>query len=135
MMHNTPTWGPLLGRILFSTIFIMSGISKIFGFAGMVGFVSSLGLPAATLLVILAIAVEVGGGVAILVGYQTYWAAKILAAFLLVIALTLHRDFADQDQMVHFMKNLSMAGGALFIAIHGAGAYSLDNKMKKPTAL
>ncbi len=90
------------------------------------GYIASAGLPAPLLGYLIAIIVEVGGGLLLLIGYQTRVVALILAAFTVVAALAFHHDFADQSQMIHFLKNIAVTGGLLQVAAFGAGALSLD---------
>ncbi len=116
----------LIGRVLLSLIFIMSGYAKITGYAGTQHYMESAGLPG--VLLPLVILVELGGGLAILVGWMTRWAALALAGFTLLAALLFHANFGDQNQMVHFVKNLAIAGGFLALAAAGAGPLSIDRR-------
>jgi putative oxidoreductase len=115
----------LAGRILLAHIFILSGLGKISGYAGTAAYMESMGVPGALLPVV--IAVELLGGVALVVGYQTRWAALGLAVFSILSALIFHNNFADQAQMINFMKNLSIAGGLLVLAQIGASVPSFDS--------
>ncbi len=115
-----------IGRLLLSMIFIVSGLNKIGGYAGTQGYMEAMGVPG--VLLPLVIALEVLGGLAILVGFKARLVAFALAGFSILSALLFHSDFSDQMQMISFMKNLSIAGGFLMIVAHGAGAYSLDNR-------
>lgn len=114
----------IAARLLMAQIFIISGWSKLAGYSGTQGYFTSLGLPA--ILVPLVILVELGGGLALLFGVKTRWVAAILALFSIGSALIAHTHFADQMQLINFMKNLSMAGGLLMFVIHGAQAPSID---------
>jgi putative oxidoreductase len=114
----------LAARILMSQIFIISGIGKITGYAGTQAYMAKMGVPGA--LLPLVILTELGGGLLLLFGFQTRWVALALAGFTIVSALIFHRNFADQMQMINFMKNLAMAGGLLLFVRHGAGAPSID---------
>jgi len=116
----------LLGRILLAHIFLLAGINKISGYAGTQGYMEAMGVPG--MLLPLVILLEIGGALALIIGWQTKWAAYALAAFTLVAALIFHHDFSNQMQTIMFMKNLSMTGGLLILAVHGAGAFSLDRK-------
>jgi putative oxidoreductase len=118
----------LVARILLSVIFIMAGLQKFGGIDGTAGYISSVGLPASTLLAWLAAIFEVVAGVAILVGFQTRLAAYALAAFCVFTGLVFHFNFADQIQSILFMKNLAIAGGFLALATSGAGALSVDGR-------
>ena len=112
------------GRILLASLFLISGVGKISAYSATAGFMASAGVPGALLPVV--IAVEVLGAAAIIVGWQTRIVAFLLAGFSLLSALIFHNDFADQIQMVMFLKNLSIAGGFLVLVAHGAGRFSLD---------
>ena len=111
-------------RVLLAHIFVISGWSKIAGYAGTQAYMTSVGLPGAFLPLV--IALELLGGVALIVGFHTRWVALGLAAFSIVAALIFHNNFADQMQMIAFMKNLAIAGGLLVLAQTGAGAPSVD---------
>ncbi len=115
-----------LGRVLIAAIFINSGISKISGYAGTQAYMESQGVPGA--LLPLVILVEVIGGLAVVVGWQTRIAAFLLAGFCLVSAVLFHLDFDNQMQAIMFMKNVAIAGGFLVLVAHGAGAFSIDNR-------
>lgn len=116
----------LLGRILLALIFIVSGVGKISDVAGTAGYIESAGLPG--ILVWPTIALEVLGGIAIVIGFQTRIAAFALALFALAAAVLFHTNFADPMQSIMFMKNLSMAGGLLLLAASGATALSVDKR-------
>jgi putative oxidoreductase len=117
-----------IGRILISLMFVTSGLSKISGYAGTQGYMEAMGVPG--VLLPLVIAVEVLGGLAVILGWHTRIAAFLLAGFSLLSALLFHANFGDQMQMIMFMKNIAIAGGFLMIVSQGAGAYSLDNRIK-----
>jgi len=117
------------GRVLIAIMFVMSGFGKITDYAGTQGYVEMMGVPGA--LLPLVILTEVGGGLAVILGWQTRLAALALAGFTLISAVIFHADFADQTQMIMFLKNVSIAGGFLFLVAKGAGAYSLDNRQKR----
>lgn len=114
----------LLGRIGLSLIFIISGWGKIAGYAATQQYMEAKGLPGA--LLPLVIALELGGGLAILTGAFTRWIALALAAFSLASAALFHAYFGDVAQATNFWKNVAMAGGFLMLAAHGAGMLSLD---------
>jgi putative oxidoreductase len=121
----------LAGRILLALMFVLAGFGKITGFAGTVGYMQSKGIPAAELLAGLTILVEVGGGLALMLGFQTRLAALALAVFTLAASLIFHNFWAvpEAQQMVQnlmFMKNLSVIGGLLALAAFGPGRWSLD---------
>lgn len=116
---------PLIARVLLGLIFVLAGVGKIGDPAGTAGYISSGGLPG-TLLVWPTIALEVLGGLAVIVGFKARWAALALAGFSVVAAALYHNNFADQTQMVMFLKNLAMAGGLLLVYLHGAGKFAFD---------
>ncbi|MFZ6654424.1 DoxX family protein [Undibacterium sp. TJN19] len=126
-----PAYASLIARVLIALIFVASGASKITGFEQTVGYIASKGLPLPALGAIAAIVVELGGGLMVIVGWRARWAAAAMIAFTLAAAFIFHNFWgvpadAAQNQMIHFMKNISMAGGLLYVLIHGSGAYSLD---------
>ena len=116
------------GRILISLIFVVSGISKLGNFSGTQGYMESVGVPGMLLPIV--IAVELLGGLAIILGWHTRIAAFLLAGFSLVSAVLFHANFGDQMQMIMFMKNLALAGGFLMLVSLGAGPWSIDNRSK-----
>ena len=114
------------GRVFIALIFVMSGLNKIFSYGATAGWMDAMGVPGS--LLPLVIIVEVLGGLAIIVGWQSRWVALALAGFSVLSALIFHNNFADQNEMGNFMKNFAIAGGFLFLFTHGAGAYSLDSR-------
>jgi putative oxidoreductase len=123
-MNKLYDFGELGGRILIAAIFILSGFSKITGYAGTQGYMEAMGVPGA--LLPLVIVAELGGGLLVVLGLWTRLAAFALAGFSLLSAVLFHANFGDQVQMIMFMKNLAIAGGFLFLVAHGAGPLSLD---------
>ena len=115
----------LIGRMLLSIIFIQSGISKIFGYAGTETMMEQHGVPG--MLLPLVILVEAGGGLCVLAGLFTSWTAIALAGFCVLAAYFFHYQPDDQMQMINFMKNITIAGGFLVLAGSGPGAFALDN--------
>ena len=116
----------LIGRILLSVMFIMSGLQKFGAIEGTAGYIGSVGLPAATALAWLAAIFETVAGIAILVGFQTRIAALLLAAFCVFAGYVFHFQPEDQMQMISFMKNLTIAGGFLALYVSGPGTLSVD---------
>ena len=125
-MNTLRTFSPLIGRIFISLIFIVAGYGKITAYSGTAGYMESMGIPG--IMLPLVILTELGGGLAILLGFQTRLVAFLLAGFCLLSALIFHFDLTDQMQSLMFMKNIAIAGGFLFLVAHGPGAYALDNK-------
>jgi putative oxidoreductase len=120
------SYGPALGRLLMSVIFIVSGITKIVNFSGMVAFARNQNLPLPSVAIEIAMIVEISGGVMILLGYKTRIAALILFVFLIPTTLLFHNFWAYEGQMfqmqlVNFMKNLAIMGGLMLLASFGAG--------------
>jgi putative oxidoreductase len=120
----------LLGRLLLSVIFVLGGAQKLADFSGTVAMMEMEGLPLPVAAAIVAIAVECVGGILMIVGYRTRATAVVLAAWCIATALVAHRDFAVEDQMIHFLKNVAMTGGFLEVAAFGAGALSLDARRR-----
>ena len=116
------------GRVLIAVLFLLSGLSKVAAPAMTQGYIASAGLPAPFLGYLIAIIVEVGGGVLLVIGYQTRIVALVIAAFTFAAALAFHHDFADQNQMIHFLKNIAIIGGLLQVTAFGAGSFSLDSR-------
>lgn len=116
----------LIGRVLLSVIFILSGFSKLAAPAMMIGYIGSVGLPLPQVALAVAIIVEIGGGLALIAGYRTRTVAAVLALFSVFTALAFHSALADQNQFIHFFKNIAMAGGLLQVVAFGAGRFSLD---------
>ncbi len=117
---------PLLGRILLGLIFVLSGVFKIPGWEGTLGYIAAKGVPFAPLFLIAAVIVEIGAGFALILGYQARIAAALLAVFSVVAALIFHSfwafaGFEQQAEMANFLKNLSIAGGMLFVVTFGPG--------------
>ncbi|HWK46186.1 MAG TPA: DoxX family protein [Stellaceae bacterium] len=125
-MQNQSATLAAAGRVLIAVLFLLSGLGKLAAPGMTEGYIASVGLPAPLLGYLIAIVVEVGGGLLLLFGYQTRIVALIVAAFTLATALVFHHDFSDQNQMIHFLKNIAIVGGLLQVAAFGAGSLSLD---------
>ena len=126
--------GLLLGRCLLGLIFILSGSGKLMDFAATAGYMASKGLPLPELLLIPTILIELGGGLLLVLGYQTRWAALALFLFVIPTTLIFHNFWtvaADQvhNQQIHFEKNLAIMGGLLYVVFTGAGRYSLEGDL------
>ena len=130
-MSNNPALQSSLafiGRLLLAAIFLQSGFGKLTDPSGTIGYISSAGLPLPSVAYAVAVVVELGGGILLVLGYWARLVALILAAFTLASAIGFHTNFADQNQMIQFMKNLAITGGFLEIVAFGAGAFSLDGR-------
>lgn len=117
----------LVGRALLALLFIPAGFGKIAGFAGAVGYAAAKGVPLPEVAIGMAIVVELGLGLLLLVGFQTRWAALAIAFFTVVITFIFH-PLSDPTQAQAFFKNIAVVGGLLTVAAWGAGAWSLDAK-------
>jgi putative oxidoreductase len=104
----------------------MSGLGKLAAYGATVGYITAMGLPVPPVAFVIAVLIEAGGGLLLLSGYKARLTSLVLAIFCVVTALSFHRNFGDQNQMIHFLKNVMMAGGLLQISYFGAGAFSLD---------
>ena len=120
----------LVGRLFYSALFIVYGCLKLTGFAGTTAYMTRLGLPAPAVCAVIAVVLELGGGLLMLLGYQTRLVALILGIYVLIAALIAHRNFGDPNQMSHFFKNMAIVGGSFAFVAFGAGAYSLDGRKK-----
>jgi len=125
-----PAYIPHIGRLLIGLPFLMSGFGKLAGYDRVVGMISAAGLPLAPLGWFIAIVVEIGGGLLMIAGFRVRPAAFVMAAFTLAAGVFFHRNFADQNQMIHFLKNLLIIGGLLNMGYFGAGPFSLDNRSR-----
>jgi putative oxidoreductase len=119
----------LAGRTLLSVLFLLSGVGKIGAYAATAAYMSSVGVPSVLLPVV--IATEVVGATVIILGWQTRITAFLLAGYSLLTALVFHTNFADQIEMIMFLKNVSIAGGLLLLVANGAGPLSLDRRRAK----
>ncbi len=125
-MNSVSRYAPVIGRVLIAVIFLISGFGKIADPIGTQGYIAAAGLPLPLVAYVVAVIVEAGGGLLLLLGFQTRIAALALAVFSVAAAFGFHHDFGDQNQMIHFLKNLAIAGGLLQVVAFGAGAFSLD---------
>jgi putative oxidoreductase len=119
----------LVGRVLLGSLFLLSGLSKLSAYGATAAYMSSAGVPGALLPAV--IAVELLGSLAVIVGWKTRVAAALLAGFSLLAAFLFHNNFADQIQMIMFLKNVSIAGGFLLLVAKGAGPVSLDRHSER----
>jgi putative oxidoreductase len=119
----------LVGRVLLALLFILEAAAKLQGFAAAGRYMAAFGMPPELLSP--AILVELGAGILIALGLYTRLAAAMLSSFCLVAALVFHRKFSDHNQLLHFEKDLALAGAFLFLAARGAGTYALDTVMRR----
>ncbi|MFZ3324043.1 MAG: DoxX family protein [Usitatibacter sp.] len=131
-MDQLQKYAAPVGRILLAFMFILSGFGKIAGYAGTAGYMAAKGLPMVGVLLPLVILTELGGGLALAVGFKARWAAFLLAGFSLLAGLVFHdfwnvTDAAQHlNQQINFMKNVSIAGGMLMVFAFGPGQFSVD---------
>lgn len=127
-------YGPLIGRLLLSNLFIVSGFKKITGFAGTAGYMAakmpSLDPSVIKILLVITIAVELGGGLLVLFGWQARWAATALLLWMIPVTYIFHAYWGlppdqMQVQFINFQKNMAIMGGMLYIIAQGPGRYSL----------
>jgi len=125
----------LAGRILIGVLFLMSGLSKLAAPAATQGYIASVGLPAPVVAYAVAVAVEVLGSSLLIAGVRTRFVAAGMAVFTLATALTFHKNFADQNQMIHFMKNIAITGGLLQVVAFGGGKFSVDSLLGRRSSV
>ena len=118
----------LIGRIFISALFLISAYNKVFNLEGSMGWMEGFGIPG--FLIFPAIAVEIVLPILVIVGYQARIAAGVLAIFCLITAFLFHFDFADQSQLISFLKNIGLAGGFLFIVANGTKDWAVDREKK-----
>lgn len=128
-------YGPLAGRILIALIFLRSGFGKITGFSGTAGYMASKGMPMAEFLLVGAIVFELAGAIMLIIGWRVHWGALLLVIFMIPTTLIFHNFWAVDaaqygNQLNHFMKNVAMIGGLLYVMAFGAGPLSLDNRKR-----
>lgn len=118
------------GRVLLGALFLISGFSKLMAPAATTAYIAAAGLPFPTLAYLGAVFVEVVLALALLVGFRVRLVAALMAVFTLVTAFAFHFHLADQNQFIHFFKNLSIVGGLLQVVAFGGGALSLDGRAR-----
>ncbi len=120
----------LIGRILIGALFLIASYNKFKGLGGSVGYFTKLGVPAPSIVAPLVAAFELAAGLLIIAGYRTRFVALAIAVFCIIAAYLAHTDFADANQLNHFLKNLAIAGGCLALFVSGAGSYSVDARRR-----
>jgi putative oxidoreductase len=136
MSDSSSSFTPLAGRILMSVIFLVSGFFKIGGYSQMVGYAASKGLPIAGVAIACAAVLELAGGLAILVGFQTKIVAWLLFLYLIPTTFVFHNFWTmqgmdQQNNMIHFLKNVAIMGGLVTLAANGPGPHSVDYSRAK----
>jgi putative oxidoreductase len=125
----------LVGRILLSAIFLFSGFGKLMDWSGTAAGMEKHGMIAVPFFLAGAIALELGGGLSVLLGWKARWGAVALLVFIVPATLIFHNFWAEEgaarmNQMTHFMKNIALMGGLLMVMAHGSGGFSIDNCRK-----
>jgi putative oxidoreductase len=136
MANSSSSAVPLVGRILMAAVFLISGFFKVAGYSQVVGYAAAKGIPLAGVAIACAAAVELLGGIAILIGFKTRIVSWVLFLYLVPATLIFHnfwtlQGMEQQDAMSHFLKNLAIMGGLLILAANGPGAYSVDERSAK----
>jgi putative oxidoreductase len=121
----------LIGRLLIGLPFVMSGLGKLAAYGKTTAMIAAVGLPVPPLAYAVAVLVELGGGLLLILGYQVRPVAIAQAIFTIAAAVSFHNNFADQNQMIHFLKDVMITGGLLQVAAFGAGAISLDTRLSR----
>jgi putative oxidoreductase len=122
----------LIGRVLLGLIFLVSGINKIADPQGTQQYMTMMGMTwMTTLFYVGAVAVELAGSISLLLGYRAKAGGWLLFLFLIPTTVIFHTNFADPNQTIHFLKNVSMMGGLLYVARYGAGSYSMDAGLER----
>jgi len=130
-MASLDRYAPALGRLLLIALFLVSGFGKLAAPAATKTYIASMGLPFPDLAYLASIAVELGIGALFLLGFQTRLAAAALAVYSIATSLLFHHNLGDQNEMLHFLKDLAIAGGFVQVAAFGGGALSVDALMAK----
>ncbi|MCC6921700.1 MAG: DoxX family protein [Nitrosomonas sp.] len=118
-------------RLFLGHIFLIAGLNKISAYAGTQGYMEAMGVPGALLPLVMLL--EIAGGLAIIIGWKARYSAILLALFSIAAAAIFHNNFDDPMQTILFMKNIAIAGGLMLLAVYGAGACSVDNRLTRNT--
>ena len=116
----------LVGRLLLAALFILAGVNKLTAMEGTVGYIASVGLPLPELVYFGTVALEIGAGLLLAIGFKARYAAFALGIFSVLTAVIFHNDFAQQSEMTAFLKNLAIGGGMFAVAAFGPGRFSMD---------
>ena len=127
----TNDYAAAFGRLMIATLFLLGGLGKIAAPAATQAYIASTGLPLPIAGYLIAVVVEVAGGLLLAAGYRTTFVATGMAVFTLATAAFFHNNFVDQNQLIHFFKNIAIAGGLFQVASFGAGSISMDGLRTK----
>ena len=123
----------LIGRVLLGLLFPVAGIRKIMLYSGSAAYFTKLGFPAPEAMAVLAILIELGGAALLILGWQTRRIAWLLVLFVIIATAMAHRFWEFEaaqygNQLNHFLKNVAIIGGLLYVIVLGAGRLSLDER-------
>jgi putative oxidoreductase len=135
MTTNRTDATALVGRVLIAVPFLLSGIGKLAAPAATQAYIAAVGLPVPVAAYLGATGLELIGSILLIAGYQVRIVASALAVFTLMTAVLFHNNFADQNQMIHFLKNFAIMGGLLQVAAYGSGRFSLDHRWSRLAGL
>jgi putative oxidoreductase len=130
-MTSSQRFVPFIGRLLLAVLFLFSAIGKLAAPEATIGYIASANLPLPEVGYGIALVVELLGGLLLVVGYRTRLVAGIIALFTLGAAVAFHNNFGDQNQLIHFLKNIAVVGGLLQVVAFGAGSFSIDGRRAK----
>jgi putative oxidoreductase len=131
-MNRQAAWLALVGRLLLALMFLISGLNKIADPQGTQQYMAAMGMTwATTLFYVGAIVMEVAGSLSLLLGYRARAGGWLLLLFMIPTTLIFHANVADPNQMIHLLKNLSVMGGLLYVAVYGAGGLSMDAGLER----
>jgi putative oxidoreductase len=123
-----------IGRCLMAVLFLLSGFGKVGGPAATIAWIASTGLPMPTVAYVVAIIIELGGGLLLILGWQTRPVAVVVSVYAIGTAFIFHRNVADQNMLFHFLKNIAVTGGLFQLMAFGAGNFSLDARRARKSA-
>jgi putative oxidoreductase len=124
-----------IGRCLMAVLFLLSGFGKVVGPAATIAWIASTGLPMPTVAYIVAIIIELGGGLLLILGWQIRPLGAVLSVYAIATAFIFHRNLADQNQLFHFLKNIAVMGGLFQLMAFGAGNFSLDARRARKSSV
>jgi len=127
-MLKTTNAFAFIGRLLMAVMFLMSGFGKVVAPQATMAWIASVGLPMPTVAYAISIIIELGGGLLLILGWQTRILGAVLSVFAIATALIFHRNVADPNQLFHFLKNIAIMGGLFQLIAFGAGGFSLDGR-------
>lgn len=120
----------LIARVLVAMLFLIASYNKFKGLGGSTAYMTKLGVPAPSIMAPVVAAFELAAGLLLLIGFKTRLAALAIGVFVIIAALLAHTNFADGNQLNHFLKNFAIVGGCLALFVTGGGAYSVDAKRR-----